>query len=259
MAFGEREFPFQKGQKTALHLASVYCEGEGIAAVFSHVVFNFQLQMQRVLCPIHLLHDRPSPSQIHRVMWIFWLPSISIYPYSSCKQPRNTQAWQVLVNCISSICASASQQKRLFCLSLQVHRSVWIPTAITKSLLNVMTLCLLNLFEQLINQPKIKFKKEVSMFIIKGTVLIVYLNFVSLGIGGVWGRYYTNSGNGFILCLGFVWVWVFFNLFCFVYLFVFSQGENVIWRQDNRSSFVSGSLVIWNNWTEINRVAQLFL
>lgn len=40
VAFGEREFPFQKSQKTALCLASVYCEGEGIAAVFSHFQFS---------------------------------------------------------------------------------------------------------------------------------------------------------------------------------------------------------------------------
>lgn len=71
MAFGEREFLFQKGRKTALHLASIYCEDAGIATVFSHVVFNFQLQMQCVLCAVHLLHDHAYSSQIDRVIWTF--------------------------------------------------------------------------------------------------------------------------------------------------------------------------------------------
>lgn len=62
LAFGGREFLFQKSEKTALRLASVYCQGEGIAAVISYVVFNFQLWMQYVLWPIHLLHDCAYPS-----------------------------------------------------------------------------------------------------------------------------------------------------------------------------------------------------
>jgi len=37
-----------------------------------------------------------------------------IYRYSSFKQLRTTQALQVLVNCISSICASVGQQKDCF-------------------------------------------------------------------------------------------------------------------------------------------------
>lgn len=50
MAFGEREFPFQKGQKTALHFAGVCCEGER-TAVRSHNLSGFQFSTANSVSP----------------------------------------------------------------------------------------------------------------------------------------------------------------------------------------------------------------
>lgn len=86
MAFGEREFPFQKGQETALHFAGVYCEGER-TAVCSHNLSGFQFSTANSVSPSpSFLHGHVYLSHIHAVVQIF---SLNLFPLSPKEATSN--------------------------------------------------------------------------------------------------------------------------------------------------------------------------
>lgn len=121
----EKEFPFQKCQKTALHLACVYCEGERITAVLSHSLSGFQFSTANSVSllsstfPAGPRSPIPYPQIQDGDVEEF---SYFTYTLSSYKQPNNTQALQLLVNYSQSITSKPTEI--LSGLSLQDHRSM---------------------------------------------------------------------------------------------------------------------------------------
>lgn len=173
MAFREREFPFQKRQKTALHLACVYCEGERITAVLSHSLSGFQFSTANSVSLLSSTFPAwpCSPIPYPQIQDGDLLTSaISTYTQNSYKQPNNSQALQLLVNYSWSV--TAKPPERLSGLSLQDHRSTVMYNSDKRfPLLNVTSLSYSSSLGSWHINQKISLKKEVSMFTVKGTVL----------------------------------------------------------------------------------------